>query len=78
MQPIIVGEPLGLGDGIALLCIDCMLEGVAVGLDVGDTVGDTVGTWFDSKEGLSVATAVGEPDGLGDGNSLRPKEGTTL
>ena len=56
-----------------------MLEGVAVGLDVGDKVGDTVGNWFDSKEGLSDAIAVGgEPDGLGDGNSLRPKEGTTL
>ena len=57
-----------------------MLEGVAVGLDVGGKkVGDTVGTWFDSKEGLSVAIAVrGEPDALGDGNSLRPNAGTTL
>ena len=73
---IIVGEPLGLRDGMALLWIDGMLEGVAVELDVDDKVGNAVGAWFGSKEGLSVATAVGETaeDGLGDGNSLCPPE----
>ena len=52
-----------------------MLDGVAFRREVGEIMIDRVGTWIGSKEGSSVSTDVGEPGGLGDGNSLHPNEG---
>ena len=75
----ILGSSLGLGDGMALLCIDGMREGLAVGPDVrkvvGETVGDSLGMVLVSAEGIVDDTILGAKLGLGEGMALLRNEG---